>query len=84
MDVCLEHVRDSHVPRGSELEIHLDIAPGIHDGDDARILAANRVRVLRQPLVFESFEQHLTLPERPRGPSYTGHTTTETRQRRRR
>ena len=41
--------------------IHVHVAPGIDDLDDARAFAADGVGVVREPLVFESLEQHGSL-----------------------
>ena len=59
MDVRLEDVRDADLPRGGEVEVHVDVAPRIDDGRNPGAGTADRVRVLREAFIFEAFEQHL-------------------------
>jgi hypothetical protein len=61
MDVRLRHVRDAELLGGGRREVGFDVAVGVDDDRLAGGGAADEVGRLREPLIVESLEEHVTV-----------------------
>ena len=58
VEVRQEDVRDLQIVLGGEREVLIDVALGIDDRRDVRLLVADEVRRVRQAIEIELFENH--------------------------